>query len=329
MGGGCPPMAPEVVEGPLPHQAFVVPQDGALMRKTQNAEQNFDNNRPEDYYHEGSRATPRERRSQLDKVTAGALSECDGARIHKEQPDQKNYSSCPREPAIQLDEELPSTEREHNKFPHQSVSHQLDKGITESFSDYDSPRILKKHPDDKSYPQQPATQSDEETPSAEWGNNRVVSHQSVSQRDQHDHDPKQSYLEAQELSDSSNRHGEDQKRHHDGICLEKQNKRKGSHASEFRLKSIIRVPKEVSDTKKVASDNKKQSHRHHDHPDSSSGRNFVTDLRQFLKDKEASRRSRSSRKTPKSKDNQSEYDRWDGSREEYGGEKRHKRRRTQ
>lgn len=269
MGGGQPPMAP-VMERPLPRQAFVEPEDGKLKRKILNGEQDYDN-MPEDYYYKGSRTMSHEGRHQLDKMTAGNVSDNDSPRIHKKHQDDKHYSSSHRKPATQSNEELPSAERGRERG----------------------------------------------------------SHHSVSGRDQLSRHSEKSNSEAQDLSDSSNRQSRDRKRHHHGICHKKQSDRRGHHASEFSPKSQHRSRKDISDDEKVAPDHRKHSHRHY--PESSSEHNFASDRRQHHREKEASHGSRSSRQIPKSKDNQSDYERWEmkeGLGDEYRGEDHHKRQRT-
>jgi len=204
---------------------------------------------------------------------------------------------------------------------------QPDKENAGSFSDDDSPRIHRKHPGNIHYGafhRQPPMRSDE-FPSVERRHERG-SHQSISGRDQRAHHSGKSNSEVQDVSDSSNWHSRERKRHLHGIRLEKENERRGQFASDKH-----RSRKEISDDEKVVEDRKKHTHRHHNHSESSLEPNFSNDRRQHRKEREASHSSRSSKQMPKSKDGRLECERWEmieGLDDEYRGVNYHKRRRT-
>ncbi|XP_020256806.1 E3 ubiquitin ligase PQT3-like isoform X2 [Asparagus officinalis] len=198
----------------------------------------------------------------------------------------------------------PGREQDSDRMPEDYYykGSQKRKEAAGSFIDDDSPRIYKKQQDNLHYGsshRQAVIPSDDELPSIELRHERG-SHQSISGRDRRARHPEKSN------SDSSNRHSRDRGRHHHGISLEKQSERREQHK-----------------TDKDVAGHKKHSHRHHEHSVSSEQRRH--------KEKEASHNSRPSKQIPRSKDDRSDYERWEiieGADDEYKGATYHKRHRA-
>lgn len=209
---------------------------------------------------------------------------------------------------------------------------QIDKETAGSFSDDDSPRIYKKHSGIRHHgsSNRPATiQSGEELPSLEQRYERG-SRPSGSGRDPRARHSEKSNSGGQDLSDSSNRHSREKKRHHHGISLKKESEKGGHNASDIGRKSDHRSWKEVADDEKVIADHRRCHSRHHNHSESSLEPNFCSERRQQHKEKEAGHSSRSSKQRPRSKDDRVGHERWEmveGLDDDYRGVNSHKHRR--
>uniref|UniRef100_A0A1D1Z3E3 E3 ubiquitin-protein ligase RBBP6 n=2 Tax=Anthurium amnicola TaxID=1678845 RepID=A0A1D1Z3E3_9ARAE len=198
----------------------------------------------------------------------------------------------------------------------------LDKDISRSYSDVESPRLHRKHSHDGHFHgsshQRPTCTSDDEVHSGGRKHERV-SNLAVSARER-THYSEKSHSDLHDVSDSSDYHTREKSRHRHRSSSKKQSEKRGQCGSDSNHKSHHRNWRETSDDgEKVVCDHKKHCRKHHNHSEVTLAPDSSGDHRPSSK--EFSHSSRHSKDKEKSSNDQLEGDRWelvDGLNEVYG-----------